>query len=370
MVGQGNGLNRSRSRGVFLSEPRIAIRTQGGQSQAAVAPAKVVSVAAAVVNPDFVILHQGRGTGINTPKVVVHFRIGTVNKGRARRNAAPLSGIRAPGQLGPHPVSHLVMKGDQPQVHPTMFEHRHGVGLHLPIRALQDHFYRRPVDKVGAFHSGYLSNPAMIGLVLFANDLTVRLAPGPRKGDVSVKLWHPKRVVVGIPGDLACLQPYGLRPVEAVRRKANFDALENGLVAALGVGLVIVPENACAVGASPDQVVGRAAVKLNLPQLGLLPVEAVLGGGVADAHFLILTAFKGGSLAFRHGHALGGIGDDKGAVPALVECLFGVVQDVAIEVVETRLPGVVLYKQRVGRVLLDAAQPQGGIAGALNDTAV
>ena len=117
--------------------------------------------------------------------------------------------------------------------------------------------------------------------------------------------------------------------------------------------LVAVPVVAAA--PPPQDVVGCAALELDEPQLGLDPGDTVVRRGIADRHF----PSPGRSILFLvpllKGHPLCRIVNDKGAVPALEDLLLLVVDDVGVEIVETLLPWLVFFKERVVFVLLHFA---------------
>ena len=58
------------------------------------------------------------------------------------------------------------------------------------------------------------------------------------------------------------------------------------------------------------------------------------------------------------------------AVPALVDSLVVVVDDVGVEVVEALLPGFVFAEERIGAVLLDGPQGEFRVLGVFHDPSV
>ena len=127
-------------------------------------------------------------------------------------------------------------------------------------------------------------------------------------------------------------------------------AFEESFVAALRIGIARVLEDARAVRAWPDEIVFLAAVEGDNAEVRLFPPDTVAGDCIADSHLSATTRMPALVLklaavyAVLFGRIRCALVDDERAVPALVELFIFVVEDVGVEIVEPRLPGLVLFE--------------------------
>ena len=125
--------------------------------------------------------------------------------------------------------------------------------------------------------------------------------------------------------------------------------------------------------ASPDKIVFLAAFELDDAEARLFPPDTIAGDRIADSHFsasarmLALILELAAVDAVLLGRIRCAFVDDEGAVPALVEVFIFVVEDVGVEIIESRLPGFVFRKERVAIVLLDRADRELCILYALDN---
>ena len=122
--------------------------------------------------------------------------------------------------------------------------------------------------------------------------------------------------------------------------------------------------------ASPPQNVISLAVRvLDQTLFRFVPTDAVYRCGIANPHFLRMLAVEL-FFALLQRHALRRVRHDERAVPALIETVLFIVDDVGVEVVETSFPGLVFLEQWVGAVLVYRAQRELGIPYILNNAAI
>ena len=83
------------------------------------------------------------------------------------------------------------------------------------------------------------------------------------------------------------------------------------------------------------------------PDFRLTPADAIFRYCIANPHFLIRMRLERSIEALLFSHLGGSVRDNEGAIPTFIQALFGIIDYVAIEVVEPLLPRVRLLKQWV-----------------------
>src|SRR5690606_4777270 len=181
----------------------------------------------------------------------------------------PLPRILAPGQLGPHPVSALIMDCYKAQINPTIIKDGHGIGLQVFRFPLQHYLFICPIEKVITFYSRHLS-PQIPKRTRYPNILT--------------QCWSPQSIVVCITCDFDPLNTLSLRPLNTVIGKAHRQSLKKSLIPARRIRIDQVFEYSGAMRTTHDYVVLSTPFELRDSQGGLLPRNPVSGNSIAHTH--------------------------------------------------------------------------------------
>ncbi len=245
----------------------------------------------------------------------------------------PLEGIGAPRQFGVGTVGFGIENDHQSEIAATIPEHRHGVGLQVRIKTLQNNLRLGPVDEIGAFG---------------AADLPDRV-PQTGHAGVLAEFRAPKRVVVRVSLRIDLRTSRGMLPMQAIGRERHGHLVfpEEHLESPGGVGLAVIFEHSRPVRSDLDNV-GEFPIILPDVHERFAPRQAIHGNGVANAHHAVVGTV-GDRIALLGGCFGDGRVADERTVPALVEAVVAIVQDVGVQVVEPHFPRFVLAEERIAR---------------------
>ena len=118
--------------------------------------------------------------------------------------------------------------------------------------------------------------------------------------------------------------------------------------------------------AAPDDVVALVAVEFDNAEFRLVPDNTVPGSRIAYTHLPVVRRPIGFAVSLFQRHTSRGSVHDEGAVPALVQPVLLIIDDIGVEVVETWLPGLVFTKERIILVLPYGADGQFGVARTID----